>query len=119
MTAIGAPASAAGRASGTMSASPKDSSSAGSAAGPMASASERSAGLASTKTARTALGGRQLGHRLAQADRTAGLPGRVEAQVALGEEQHDGRAEHEAAHLLALLQRHLAVAVVPFANAPH
>ena len=48
-----------------------------------------------------------------------GCPRRVEAQVALGEQQHDGRAEHEAPHLLALLQRHRAGGVVPFAHAAH
>src|SRR5450755_640917 len=108
MTAIAAPASSAGSFSGAIPASPKATSSGGSACAPTRSATARSAALASTKTARTrrlASLSAELGHRLAEADRPTRLPRRVEAQVALREEQHDGRAEHEAAHLLASFQR--------------
>src|SRR5450432_2259334 len=130
MTMMGAPASASGSSSAVMSAEPNSISSSGSVSRPRRSASARSATLASTKTARIggsvsgwresmAMASTELGHRLAEADRSPGLPLRIEAQRALRKQQHDGRAEHEAAHLVALPQRDLAFWIEPFARASH
>src|ERR1035441_3974076 len=115
-TAIAAAPIASGSAAGAMSASPNDTSSPGTAAGPTRRAISRSSALASTKAARIS---GLPGHRLAEPDGAARRPGRVELQPgALREQQHDGRAEQEAPHLIALPEHDLAVGVVPFADAP-
>ena len=125
MTAISAPASASGSSAGRMPGWPNESVRPG-RVGPSRSAIARSAGLASTKAAshrrpqaRAAGRRRHARHRLAEADRPARLPERIEGQArALGEQHHHRRAEHEAAHLLAALQRHLVGGIGPVADAP-
>ena len=60
---------------------------------------------------------RVVRHRFAEADLAARRPLIVERQPVLGEQHHDGGAEQEAPHLVALLQLDAPVVVAPFADA--
>ena len=123
MTAISAPASAAGSAAGEMSGWPNDELRPGRvAAESLGDRAQRGIGVDEGGAHRRpqARGGGGASSAIASPRRigAARLPQRVEARGrALGEQQHDRRAEHEAAHLLALLQRHAAGGVGPFAHA--